>query len=330
LENFQILSPYKSDFYGTGQINDYIQTVYKKELDLEIMDDWFKQSDKIIRTKNYYVKNHLTLSNGSIGVIIKDGDTKLHFSELDQPMDLYGEEGIRSNEQEYFDLAYAITVHKSQGSGFNHTFFVLPKKPGLLSKELVYTALTRSRQSITLFIQGEADGLFDKSVLEKARIRSYTESRKTSLLLDKPFRYYALEADGYFIESRIELLIYQALKEKQKELGESNFSFLYEVKPTVDGKELPMKTDFTIIHKMGTWYWEHLGRIGNKKYEWTWNEVKRPSYESSGVIENLITTHERNGINPEKIKEIINLIVNNAVGTEDPTDRYSYHHFSLR
>lgn len=330
LENFQILSPYKSDFFGTGQINDYFQSVYKKDLELDIMDDWFKQSDKIIRTKNYYVKSHLVLSNGSIGIIRKDKDTRLYFPELDEPMDLYGDDGIRSSEQEYFDLAYAITVHKSQGSGFNHSFFVLPKKPGLLSKELVYTALTRSRKSITLFVQGEPDGLFDKSVLEKARIRSYTESRKTSLLLDKPFRYYALEADGQFIESRVELLIYQALKEKQKELGEANFSFLYEVRPSIDGLELPMKTDFTVVLKTGIWYWEHLGRIGNKKYEWTWQEVKKPSYQKYRAYDSLITTHERNGINPEKIKEIINLIVNNTVGTEDHTNRYSNHHFSLR
>jgi ATP-dependent exoDNAse (exonuclease V) alpha subunit len=129
LEYFQILSPYKSDFFGTTQINEYIQTNYKASLELELMDDWFKQSDKIIRTKNYYVKNRLILSNGSIGLIRDDKETMLYFSELDEPMPLYGDDGIRKGEQEFFDLAYAITVHKSQGSGFNHTFFVLPNKP---------------------------------------------------------------------------------------------------------------------------------------------------------------------------------------------------------
>ena len=42
-------------------------------------------------------------------------------------MPVYGEDGIRSTELEEFDLAYAITVHKAQGSGFNHCFFILPK-----------------------------------------------------------------------------------------------------------------------------------------------------------------------------------------------------------
>jgi exodeoxyribonuclease V alpha subunit len=331
LEYFQILSPYKSDFYGAGQVNDYIQRDYKPDLELCLVNDWFKQSDKIIRTKNYYKDGKLILSNGSIGLVRNDSKPTLYFPELNEPMPVYGENGLKSStELEHFDLAYAITVHKAQGSGFDHCFFILPKKPGLLSKELIYTALTRSRSSVTLFIQGDPKQTFEKSVLEKARLRSYTESRKTTLLLDKPFRYYALEADGKFIESRVELLIYQALKEAQKQYGEDNLLFEYEEPPVIDGKTLPMKTDFSLLTSKGFWYWEHLGRLGNKNYEWTWHNVKIKSYEQYGAKERLITTHERNGINPEKIKEIIALIMEDQVTTEDPTNKYSLHHFSLR
>lgn len=329
-EFYQILSPYRSDFFGTSQLNDFIQTNYKSDYDLELMQDLFKQSDKIIRTKNYYERGKLVLSNGSIGFIRDNekGDTMLYFSELDNPMPLKGEEGKRAIDTDFFDLAYAITVHKAQGSGFNHCFFVIPRKLGLLSKELIYTALTRSRESITIFVQGSCDEAFEKSVLEKAKIRSYTESRKTTLLLDKPFRYYSLEADGKFIASRVELLIYQALKDAQKHNEELKFE--YEVPPTVNGKELPMKTDFTVLTSKGIWYWEHLGKLGNKNYEWTWHNVKRPSYKQYGVEVRLITTHERNGINPDKIKEIIELIFSDELTTEDKTNRYSLHHYSLR
>ena len=330
LENFQLISPYRSEYFGSGQINDYVQRSYKSNQELELINDWFKQSDKIIRTKNYYEKGKLILSNGSIGLIREDSETLLHFPEQDEPMSVYGEDGIRSAELEEFDLAYAITVHKAQGSGFNHCFFILPKKPGLLSKELIYTALTRSRESVTLFVQGDKEEPFEKSVLEKARSRSYTESRRTTLLLDKPYRYYALEVDGVFIESRVELLIYQALKETQKEFGEDELKFFYEIKPTVGDEELPMKTDFTLITKKGIWYWEHLGRLGNKKYEWTWHNVKKKTYDEFGLMDKLITTDERNGINPDKIKEIIEIIVSSLVESEDSTHRYSQHHFSLR
>lgn len=48
--------------------------------------------------------------------------------------------------------AFAMTVHKSQGSEFSHTFFVLPlEKNSVLSKELVYTAVTRAKSQLTLF-----------------------------------------------------------------------------------------------------------------------------------------------------------------------------------
>jgi hypothetical protein len=330
LDSFQLITPYRSEFFGSGQINDYIQKAYKPSYELELLDDWFKQSDKIIRTKNYYDRGKLTLSNGSIGLIRKDNETNFYFPELDQPLPVYGEKAIRKTELEEFDLAYAITVHKAQGSGFNHCFFILPKKPGLLFKELIYTALTRSRESVTLFVQGEKGEPFENSILEKARSRSYSESRRTTLLLDRPYRYYALEVDGIFISSRIELLIYQALKEAQKKFGEDQLKFLYEIRPTVGEAQLPMKTDFTLITKKGIWYWEHLGRLGIKRYDLNWKKVKRPTYETYGLLPRLITTDELNGINPDKISSIVEHILDGTVETEDKTNRYSQHHFSLR
>ncbi len=91
-----------------------------------------------------------------------------------------------------------------------------------------------------------------------------------------------------------------------------------------------MKTDFTLFTKNRTWFWEHLGRLGNRNYEWTWHNVKKKSYEEFGAENNMITTHERNGINPDKIKSIIEMIMTNELTTEDTTNRYSLHHYSLR
>ena len=91
-----------------------------------------------------------------------------------------------------------------------------------------------------------------------------------------------------------------------------------------------MKTDFTLFTSKGIWYWEHLGRLGNRNYEWTWHNVKRKSYEEYRAINTLLTTHERNGINPDKIREIIDLLMDKKLLTEDTTNRYSLHHYSLR
>jgi len=149
-------------------------------------------------------------------------------------------------------------------------------------------------------------------------------------MLDRPFRYYSLQAEGKFISSRVELLIYQALKEAQKEYGKDTISFEYEIKPVINDTELPMKTDFTVYTANGIWYWEHLGKLGNRNYESNWLEVKRPSYEKYGAINNLLTSHERNGIDPDKIKNIIELLISENLSTEDQTNRYSFHHYSLR
>ena len=52
------------------------------------------------------------------------------------------------------ELAYALTVHKTQGSEFGITFLVLPNPCWLLSRELLYTALTRHRDRLVVLHQG--------------------------------------------------------------------------------------------------------------------------------------------------------------------------------
>ena len=94
-----------------------------------------------------------------------------------------------------------------------------------------------------------------KSLLEFARNTTFTDSRKTSLLLDKPFRYFSLEPEkGVYVQSRTELMIYHALKRKRDELGSSAFDFYYERHPiNSNGEEVKIKTDFTVISKGKIW-----------------------------------------------------------------------------
>ena len=58
----------------------------------------------------------------------------------------YAKTGWRSVNN-HLELAYAITIHKSQGSEFGKTFVVIPNPCRLLSRELLYTALTRARRT---------------------------------------------------------------------------------------------------------------------------------------------------------------------------------------
>ena len=206
---------------------------------------------------------------------------------------------------------------------------MLPTRYGLLSKEMVYTALTRTKKSITLFLQSNTDHV--KNVLDVAQARSYSAARRTSLMLDKPYRYYNLEPEkSVFVESRIELLIYHLLMKKRDELGIDKFNFAYEEKPIIDGTEINIKTDFTIYSNDKVWYWEHLGLLGQRRYTWIWQNLKKVSYQEAGIWDTVITTDESNGINPQKIEELINLIIKNDVKTEDKHMHHSNHHYYLR
>ncbi|MBT7199950.1 MAG: hypothetical protein HN914_05840, partial [Candidatus Marinimicrobia bacterium] len=204
-----------------------------------------------------------------------------------------------------------------------------PARYGLLSKELIYTALTRTQSSITLFIQSVEGAR--QNVLEIAIERSFSGARRTSLMLDKPYRYYDLEPEpGVFVESRIELMIYHMLMTKREELGKELFNFEYEEKPVVDGKTVEIKTDFTVYCNNKIWYWEHLGLLSQRKYNWTWKNVKTKTYKAAGIWDSIITTEESNGIIPSKIESIIDLIYRDEVDTEDKYTQYSNHHYYLR
>ena len=99
-------------------------------------------------------RRDLRLSNGSIGVLCNNKrGPKAYFPESEWPM------SWNSMDEEDFELAYGITVHKAQGSEFTEVLVVLPERRALLSRELVYTALTRSKSKLTLLIQKTRDSI---------------------------------------------------------------------------------------------------------------------------------------------------------------------------
>src|SRR4029077_2969825 len=76
------------------------------------------------------------------------------------------------------ELAYALTVHKAQGSEFGVVFVIVPKRSRFLSRELLYTALTRSQKGLVLLLEGvDSSGLFDLARPEN----SETARRNTNL-----------------------------------------------------------------------------------------------------------------------------------------------------
>jgi exodeoxyribonuclease V alpha subunit len=103
---------------------------------------WYAGRPVMILENDY----NLGLFNGDVGIALPaDRELRVFFP---------GPEGFISFSPARlprFETCYAMTVHKSQGSEFDHTVLVLPEEPcQVLGRELLYTALTRARQRFSL------------------------------------------------------------------------------------------------------------------------------------------------------------------------------------
>ncbi|MGJ0310657.1 ATP-dependent DNA helicase [Aliarcobacter cryaerophilus] len=125
-KEIQILTPNRIGESGTYAINN----IFKKALGDT------KEGLKFIYNKN---DKKTGLSNGTMGYYNKD-EEKIDFDDIKVDYSEYNEN---------YELGFAITVHKSQGSGFPIVILVLPEKNNsLITKELIYTALTRPEQKM--------------------------------------------------------------------------------------------------------------------------------------------------------------------------------------
>ena len=101
-------------------------------------------------TRNDYRRG---LFNGDAGVTVLvaegDGAPRLRVAFGSQGVvRLFPTEALRG----LIELGHAMTIHRSQGSEYQHALIVLPERAiPLLTRELLYTAMTRARRSITLF-----------------------------------------------------------------------------------------------------------------------------------------------------------------------------------
>ena len=316
LEKLQLLTPYRAGAYGTLGLNKLIQSVYRNKPKYSAENTPFYHADKIIRLSNWYTgygdSRKLKLSNGSIGIINGENYKRTYiFSDAKDVLKYVDSE-------ENFDLAYAISVHKSQGSDFKNVFLVIPKKRALLSKELIYTALTRSKFRLFLFIEDTEDDL-----LLRAAKTSHLIHRNTSIFIQPLDNKNGLfpDADNIQVRSRIEYIIYQSLQK-------SGIEFEYEKALDLKDKSFVIHPDFTIKLKNGrTLYWEPLGMLDVKKYYKDWqNRIEL--YREQGLYHDLITTDDLGGINQEKINALIDDIRESELHT-DEGHKFSSHHYEL-
>lgn len=328
IDNFQMITPYRTERFGSLALSGFFEINYPRGHWADrFFGGMFNHADKIIRLTNEYVfdlklrRRVLRLSNGSMGVVNNKRNPQnrryriYFFTDQETPLFSTGFNALK--EDENFELAYAITVHKSQGSDFRNVFLVVPSKRGLLSKELLYTALTRAKRSTTIFLQ-EQEG---RKVLEEARNHSAVLERNTSIF-EPPENAKEIFAPvkGKRVKSKIEYILFKALEA-------SGLKFEYEEPLFFEKGPEKIKPDFTIYINGKTYYWEHLGELDVKEYWADW-KARRDWYKANVKFDNLITTDDLGGVKQEIILKMFEDIANNKLEVTEGNE-FSKHHYKL-
>lgn len=144
--SFQLLCAMRKTQYGLEQLNTLIEQALQQAGLVRLGGSSWYPGRPVLITRNDY---SLRLMNGDIGICMQwpDGSLRVAFAD--------GADGIRwllPSRLQAVETVFAMTVHKSQGSEFVHTALVLPDHHSpVLTKELIYTAITRSREKFSLF-----------------------------------------------------------------------------------------------------------------------------------------------------------------------------------
>jgi len=148
LEKFRVLSALRQGHLGVVTLNRLIEQIFVEQGVIQIETHRWYHKQPIMITENDY---SLALFNGDVGVILCDSShqqmLRAFFSTSDGELRTFLPTRLPTHE-----TVYAMTIHKSQGSEFDNVLIVLPQQCSrLLSRELLYTGITRAKQSVELW-----------------------------------------------------------------------------------------------------------------------------------------------------------------------------------
>jgi hypothetical protein len=211
-EDWQVLSPVRGMAHGVRNLNRLIQRNFRqgtvdfakirfRQIPKPMGPEEIVYGDKVINVRNdnrdAYPKSREEdgaqfpalnyVANGEIGIAVGQFKRKgamwtpwllkVEFSSQAGFTYDYAARDFKDEGSPLLELAYVLSVHKAQGSEFRLSFLVLPNPCRLLSRELLYTALTRQKERIIILHQGE------RSELRKYSSAYYSE---TARRLTKP------------------------------------------------------------------------------------------------------------------------------------------------
>ena len=165
---FQVLSPLRGGRWGVEGLNQRIAHLLHAADLIPASDGWYPGRPVLV-TRNDY---GLGLMNGDIGITLRrsiDSDDQGWALQVAFPAgdDAHGIKWVLPSRLQSVETVYALTVHKSQGSEFTHAALILPDTLGpILTRELIYTGITRAKNWLTLAHAGNA-GVLEQSVARR-------------------------------------------------------------------------------------------------------------------------------------------------------------------
>ena len=329
-EASQILTPYRGELFGIEAINTAIQkNIGQAMFDKVGALDGITLFDKVIQIRNRPKSNmafaynaaskrpeRIEIFNGELGFVKPHGfDGKdwqwkkdfwlQHFQVVfSRKKDYWVNYGSslgsyapnkwipRQPIEENLELAYAISVHKAQGSEFDRTYVIVPKsKATLLSPELFYTAVTRATRHCTLLLEQDISVLINIRRREKSHLMRIN----SSLFEFRPAPEPLLNLGPWYEEGKIhESLVGEMVRSKSEViianlLAAAGIPFRYET-PLFAPDGTFYLPDFTIDWRGRKYFWEHLGLLHDRKYKEDW--AKKEKWYKKNFPDGLITTKE--------------------------------------
>jgi len=211
-EDIQVLVPMYKGHCGVNNLNEQLQNKFNPDmgqLSVQIAKQTFRIGDRVMQTKNDYFLN---VYNGDTGYITKiegeTADSRLVTIKYDDREVVYDMDQLHN-----IVLAYAITIHKSQGCEYPGIIIaLLPEHYIMLQRNLFYTAVTRAKTACVV--------VGDEKSMSIAIANDKINKRFTAL---KWFLKTVNLNDGYFEELIEEESLEKKLKEKELEMDEIPF-----------------------------------------------------------------------------------------------------------
>ncbi|WP_413113730.1 exodeoxyribonuclease V subunit alpha [Thaumasiovibrio sp. DFM-14] len=136
---------------GVEGMNQRIERALRQQGLIGARDETWYVGRPVMISRNDFA---LGLSNGDIGITLFDAEQqrlRVYFELPDGTI-----KGFLPSRIPTHETAYAMTIHKSQGSEFDNVYLLLPAKPSpIVTRELIYTGITRSKKALTLYASSE-------------------------------------------------------------------------------------------------------------------------------------------------------------------------------